>query len=1117
MECVSIWEETISIPTYEIGTAEKNPIFLNKRVYQGSSGKIYPYPAVEKIKDEKVNKLYQAVYLENEYLKVMILPELGGRIQRAYDKTNQYDFVYYNHVIKPALVGLTGPWISGGIEFNWPQHHRPTTYCCVDYLLCENEDGSKTVKLHDADQIYGTEAVVSFTLYKGKAYIEIEGQLYNGTSMPQTFLWWANPAVPVNDNTQSVFPPDVHAVMDHGKRDVSRFPIATGTYYKHDYSEGVDISRYKNIPVPTSYMAEKSNYDFVGGYDHKLRAGILHVADHHISPGKKQWTWGCGDFGKAWDRNLTDEDGPYIELMTGVYTDNQPDFTWLKPFEEKSFKQYFMPYKAVGMVKNASIYAAVNMEQRKEGLYLCVYGTQKYEGAIVRVFKEEKIIWEEETILSPVDIYEKIIPCDKIKESKLRVEILEKEKVSAKEKILVSYQPEELELAKIPEPAQAAKDPEEIMTNEELYLTGLHLEQYRHATYQPEDYYKEGLKRDNEDIRINNAYGRLLMSRGCFHEAEIHFRKAIKRLTFRNPNPYNSEPYYNLGLVLLHQEKLEEAYDAFFKAAWSNEQQEMSFYYLAAIETRRENYEHALELIEKGLMKNTHNKKARGMKAYLLRILNQPEKAKKWIIENLALNPFDYVSRVEKSELEEENKKSIWSTINHIMRNFPENYLQTARDYAEFGAYKEAIEVINQCNGKTPMLFYYKAYYLDKLGKENDTVLKQAQEACTDYCFPNKLEDIHVLMYAIHKCPAQDKAYYYLGNLYYDKKQNEAAKKLWEEAAKLCDDFPIIWRNLALVYYNEYKEKEKAKKALEKANQLAQKDSRIFLELDQLYKKIGITAKERLQNYEAAEDIIKDRDDLFIEYVTLHNLLGNYKKAYELIMSRKFHPWEGGEGKVTAQYTISLVETAKDFIKQENYKEAIKTLNQALYYPQNLGEGKLEGTKDNHIYHYMGLAFEQIGEKEKAKACFETAAIKTGEAANMMYYNDQPADMILYQGLSEEKLEHFAQAKACFYQLIDYGEKHIFDHVKMEYFAVSLPDFLIFEDDLNEKNQSYCYYLIGLGNLGLKNYQKAIECFTKTLEYDKNYQKAIIYKKWAEDLQSAFSAVSDSEKLDIVF
>ncbi|HAZ36908.1 MAG TPA: DUF5107 domain-containing protein, partial [Clostridiaceae bacterium] len=351
---VKVWEEEVIIPTYQIGEADKNPIFSERRVYQGSSGKVYPYPMIEKVYDEKVDKVYHAVYLENQYIKVMVLPELGGRIQRAYDKTNNYDFVYYNHVIKPALVGLAGPWISGGIEFNWPQHHRPTTFLPVEHKIRENNDGSKTLLLNDTDQMYSTKSIAAITLYPDKSYIEIKGQLYNGTPFPQTFLWWANPAVPANDYTQSVFPPDVHAVMDHGKRDVSKFPIATGVYYKKDYSAGVDISWYKNIPVPTSYMAEHSDYDFVGAYDHNKKAGILHVADHHVSPGKKQWTWGCGDFGEAWRRNLTDGDGPYIELMAGVYTDNQPDFSWLKPFEEKTFKQYFMPYKSVEAVKNAT-------------------------------------------------------------------------------------------------------------------------------------------------------------------------------------------------------------------------------------------------------------------------------------------------------------------------------------------------------------------------------------------------------------------------------------------------------------------------------------------------------------------------------------------------------------------------------------------------------------------------------------------------------------------------------------------------------------------------------------------------------------------------------------------
>ena len=198
--------------------------------------------------------------------------------------------------------------------------------------------------------------------------------------MPQTFLWWANPAVHVNEHYRSVFPPDINAVFDHGKRAVSSFPIATGTYYKVDYSAGVDIANYKNIPVPTSYMGVNSRYDFEGGYECDTQAGMLHVASHHVSPGKKQWTWGNGDFGRAWDRCLTDDDGPYIELMAGVYTENQPDFTWLMPYEEKEFTQYFLPYRELGAVKNATKDLLMNIEPAADGkILLRVFATSRQE------------------------------------------------------------------------------------------------------------------------------------------------------------------------------------------------------------------------------------------------------------------------------------------------------------------------------------------------------------------------------------------------------------------------------------------------------------------------------------------------------------------------------------------------------------------------------------------------------------------------------------------------------------------------------------------------------------------------------------------------------------------
>lgn len=1081
---VKIWEQPIVIPTYEVGKPEKNPMFIEKRVYQGSSGKVYPYPTIEEISDVRVDKIYQAVYLENEYLQIMVLPELGGRIQRAYDKTNDYDFVYYNHVIKPALVGLVGPWISGGIEFNWPQHHRPATYLPVDYQLCENPDGSCSVLIHDVDRMYGTQVLAKFTLYPGKAYIEITGQLYNRTSTPQTFLWWANPAVPVNDHTQSIFPPDVTAVMDHGKRDVSRFPIATGTYYKMDYSEGVDISRYKNIPVPTSYMAAKSEYNFVGGYDYGRQAGILHVADHHISPGKKQWTWGCGDFGQAWDRNLTDSDGPYVELMTGVYTDNQPDFTWLKPFEEKTFTQYFMPYKAVGEVKNASIEAAVTMKKTDKGVYICTYATGVYEQAEIRLKAKGKTAFSQTVKLSPVDTFEATVPVDDCREEELEVSVLDRGRV------LVAYQPKPKKLEKRPEPAVEAKNPQEIMSLEELYLTGLHLEQYRHATYRPDDYYLEGLKRDPKDSRINVAYGSLLMRRGLYGEAEKHFRNAIARLTYRNPNPYNSEAYYYLGLVLLRTGRMDEAFDAFYKATWTNEQQEMSFFFMAAIETNRGELGSALYFIEKALVKNGHNIKARALKLYILRKLGREEDAKAFRVENLVLDPFDYQSVYEGIYLAPADAEQICTELVAQLRGDAHALLRLAQDYAQFGEYSISLDILKLCEAEDPLLKYFEGLYLSKLGDEAGAraAVISAEKADPYCCFPNTLEDKEALEYALSINPDGGKAHYYLGNLNYDKSQHHTAFQLWKRAAELDAKFPTVWRNLALAAYNNEHDPTLAKEAMERAFQLDSDDARVLMELDQLYAKLGYTAEDRLANLNRYPETLAKRDDLFIEYIKLHNLLGMHREALELTMGRKFHPWEGGEGKITSQYTIALLELGKAELAHGNAEGAIAYFERVLTYPENLGEGRLAGTKDNHVHYYMGLAYEQLGDNAKAAECFALATLGDQEPAGMMFYNDQPADMILYQGLACRKLGRIGEANARFYKLLDYGEQHMDDEMRIGYFAVSLPDFLIFEDDLNKRNRVHCHFLLALARIGMGQMEEAEAELSKALAEDPIHQ-----------------------------
>lgn len=1082
---VKAWKEKVVIPTYEVGKPEKNPIFLEKRVYQGSSGVVYPYPVIESIANEKVDKEYNAVFIENEYIKIMILPELGGRVQMAYDKIKQRHFIYYNHVIKPALVGLAGPWISGGIEFNWPQHHRPSTYMPVDTTIEENADGSVTVWVNEMERMFHQKGMAGFTLRPGHAFLEIKGILYNRTEVPQTFLWWANPAVAVNDYYQSVFPPDINAVFDHGKRAVSSFPIATGTYYKMDYSAGVDISNYKNIKVPTSYMAVNSRFDFEGGYENDTQAGMLHVASHHISPGKKQWTWGNGDFGRAWDRNLTDEDGPYIELMAGVYTENQPDFTWLQPYEEKSFVQYFLPYRELGVVKNATKDLLMNIEPAGEG-QVCfkIFATSRQQVVVTLRGEDGTVYYQKEVTITPEELLNETVAVGE--EQFTRLELV----VTAGAKELLYWHAEPDEVKPIPDAAEAALLPEEIKTTEQLYLTGLHLEQYRHATYNPVEYYEEALRRDPIDVRNNNALGLWYFRKGRFQRAEQYLLTAVKTLQKRNPNPYDGEPIYNLGLALKYQGRMDEAYARFYKSCWNAAWQDAGYFACAQISLMQGRLEDALDEIDRSLIRNWHHHKARALKAAILRKMGRKEDALRLIEDSLDIDKFNFGCRYEKYLLT--GDVADLQVLKELMRGEAHNYDEIALDYCGAGCWTEAASLWNIASSEnvvTPMAYYYWGWCLEEGGLEGaDAIFAKAVAACPDYCFPNRLEAILALQCAMEKNPEDARAPYYLGNLYYDKRQYDLATEYWEKSATLDASFPTVWRNLALVYFNKQHQEEKALECMEKAFHLDETDARILMELDQLYKRMQRPHAERLAFLQQYPALIAQRDDLVLEEITLLNQTGAYEKAKTLLDAHIFHPWEGGEGKVPAQYQFARVELAKLALKEGRNEEAVQLLEECLVYPHHLGEGKLYGAQENDFYYFLGCAYDAMGQKEKAKECWEKATLGPTEPAAALYYNDAKPDKIFYQGLALMKLARIDEAKGRFHKLTSYGEKHLFDKVKLDYFAVSLPDLLIWEDDLEVRNIIHCKYMMALGYCGLGLKDKSLALLQSLENIDINHQ-----------------------------
>lgn len=1067
-EKVRVWEETVVIPTYSVAKADKNPLFLEKRAYQGSSGKVYPHPVIDKISDKKEDKEYKAVFLENKYLKVMILPELGGRVQRAYDKMRNYDFVYYNQVIKPALVGLAGPWISGGIEFNWPQHHRPSTFDEVNYTYQENNDGSATIIVSEIENMFHTKGETAFTLYPDKAYIELKNNLFNRTHFKQTFLWWANPAVAVNKNYRSIFPPDVTSVMDHGKRDISTFPIATGTYYKVDYSKGVDISKYENLPVPTSYMAAKSDFDFVGGYDEGVRAGILHIADHHISPGKKQWTWGCGDFGKAWDRNLTDEDGPYVELMTGCFTDNQPDFSYIAPMENRTFTQYFLPYHDLGTIHNATKDVSLRLDVA-ENIDVNLYVSGSIGLCDIKIYANQNLIHYEQKELCCGDTIKLSTKNNGYKFIDISVQI-----IKGKQTVLTFDG--NIKMQDIPDVATAPPEPKDCQTNEDLYLYGLHIEQYRHATKRAEDYYLEGLKRDKTDIRLNNAYGMLLLKKGYYKESEQYFKTAIRKQTRSNPNPVTSESYYNLGLTLFYQDRLNEAFDAFYKTTWNFETGGRAYYYLSLIRSINGDFTSALDFCEKALVLNAHNFNALNLKTMLLKALGKSLEALETAKYTVSLDPLNIIALIESGS--SDWKKQI---INSNM------LIDLSLEYGAAGLYEDALNLLSNDLWSHPLVCYYKAYYSHKANKEYHSHLNDAFDKDSYCCFPNRIEDILILQFAKSSNPKDFKAPYYLGNLFFDKERHEDAISSFEESIKLGCNFPTPYRNLSLLYYNCKKDKSRALELMTTAFNMDESDRRVLFELDMLKKKIGISVKERLEFLNQHQELVESRDDLFLEYITLLNLTGKYETALKLILSHQFHPWEGGEGKVPEQYLFSLVAISLKNINAGDIQKGIDYLNACFEYPHNLGEGKLYGAQENRQNYYLGIAYELLGENQKAKEHFIKASSGISVPSSAVYYNDQPPETIFYQGMALIKLNKNKEAKIRFDNLISYADAHYNDETEIDYFAVSLPDLLVFEDDLIEKNQLHCVFMKALGLYGNAEKNESEKLFETMLEINCNH------------------------------
>jgi tetratricopeptide (TPR) repeat protein len=1074
------WAETIVIPTYAVGPAEPNPIFYNGRAYQGAKGPIYPYPLLDRLSDRKEDKTYKALYLENPYVRLCVLPEIGGRIFEAVDKTNGYNFVYRQHVVKPALIGMLGAWISGGVEWNIPHHHRATTFMTVDSSFENSADGSATVWVGEIELRHRTKWLVGLTLRPDSSAVEVTIRIFNRTPLPHSILCFANVAVHANEDYQILFPPTTEVATFHGKNQFSGWPISHEVYNGQNYTRGVDVSWWKSHLTPTSFFAFDAEEDFLGGYDHAKKAGVAFIGDHNIVPGKKLWTWGTGSEGKTWEKILTDADGPYLELMIGSYSDNQPDYSWTQPYETKTVRQFWYPIRGLGGLKNANREAACNLDVMEGKASVAFNSTSERKGVRGVLRAGERIIFEDTFDLGPGAPYmkETALPVGK-EEQALSLALYDSDG-----RELVHYKRPVKKNKPLPAPVVPPPPPREVKTSEELYLAGLRLEQFYNPALEPYPYYEEALRRDPADVRANTALGILHLKRGKFQEAEARLRAALARLIYNYTRPKEGEPYYYLGLALRGQGKLTEAEDAFQRAAWSAAWHGPSFHQLAEMASAGGDYGKALEYIEKALTSNSLDLKALGLKAALLRRLGRAAGASQAASAACLIDPLDFLSLHESSLSRLEggamaDSGSAFHSLRGLMRGSVANTLELAMDYVGAGLWKEAAAVLEPAAGGpkpgNPLPAYAMAYVLDRLNLRDESLkfLKSAASCPPELVFPFELEFVDILTWASRVSPADSRAPYYLGNLLFDL-EPEKAIEAWEKSRSIDPSSAAVHRNLGLAYARVRNDLPAAVSSLEKAVAANREDPRLYYELDVLYEAAAADPQKRLALLEKNLGAVSGHDDALSREIRLLIQTERFDRALELLRVHHFHVWEGG-GEIYGLWVEANLLRGRESLDAKNGRDALKDFEAAMTYPANLEVAPpSRGTGSAKAFYLIALANDLMGKKGEAASYTEKAAALEPGWSEQSYF----------KGLALARLGRKAEAVRIFEGLANFARERLAASPSMDFFEK------FGEKQSAAAHEAQYHFLAGLGLKGLNRNPEAAAEFQKALALNPNLPEA---------------------------
>ena len=1077
--------EVWTIPTYPVPAVEEMPMFAELRGHQGTSGNPYPNRVVQKVdREHRADRDYTVIRLENDYIRVCILPALGGRIFEAYDKVNDYHFLYRQHVIKPALIGAFGSWISGGMEFNWPFHHRPSTFMPVDYEIERCADGSAICWLSECDPADRTRGTVGIVLTPDASYFETRMRVSNRTPFAHSFLWWENAAVRVHEKYRLIFPPDVTWAHHHYDRSHTTFPIAEGQYGAERFDKPTDISWHKNTRSANSYFAAPSEFDFFGGYDYEKECGTMHIADHHVSPGKKMFTWGYGANADNWEASLTDSDGPYAELMAGSYTDDQPDFTWLMPYETKCFSQFWYPLRDVRYVTAATLDCAVAVEKNGPDSTVRLNVTRAVENGLLLVFDGVTQVLAESFSLSPCVGLSYSVP---LSDKKYTVEVWDGGKM------LLHYHEIQPDFIHIPRDNPGIPTPDRLKTAQDNYLTGVHIDQYRDPTWKPDAYYRHALTLDPEHLPSLVAMGEYTLRCGDYDTALSYLDRARAVSDRYNQNPMDGTANYLRGLAYLFKEEFHSAYAAFRKAAWSRNVAAQSYAHAAAIAGRRGMWSDMLRDAQSALDVETRHPYAGILAAIATYRLDRADDAVDRLRAILQDSPLHHTAHFLLTLYGMESAAEFCARLHS---DPAETALDIAEELLEVGMAGEIAALFRMIEEElgaerlSAMAYYTLADAYEQLGHnaEADLYRKKARSMPIVRVFPHRLFEIDILRRACEADDGDGVARYLLGCVLYGKGQHEKAAALWEEATRVMPEFYIPYRNLAMAYYSHLERKKDALPYLEKAVSLHPGDDQLLNEISFVMASIGVPGEKRaayIREHMPADSI---SDDLHLELAKAYNAAGAYDRAIEVMLSHEFTPGEGGEFVIAETYMFAQFAKGRRSLAAGDTESALASFRAALTIPENLHAGFWNESVTVPYRYFEAEALSRLGGKEEADGVI--AALSKLNNSGMW---NMGGEFTYYSAMLSRLAGREMEAQSVLRKAIS-GWEDALAHPVYPHSDVKGGRFfyLCFVDDANVLREANLTYMLGYGMLALGEKEKARDYFRRSLRLNPDNVKCAL-------------------------